>query len=46
MPPSQFRDLVEDPTHESKDYILDHPEVKKHFSGAMELGGGMVVHFG
>jgi hypothetical protein len=46
MPPSEFRALVTDPQHEGKDYILEHPEVKGMFANMMEVGPGMVFHFG
>jgi hypothetical protein len=38
--------MVSDSAHEGKDYILDHPDVEKFFGGAMELPGGIVMHFG
>ncbi|KAJ7094004.1 hypothetical protein B0H15DRAFT_831567 [Mycena belliarum] len=46
MPPSEFVNLVTDPLHEGPDYILDHPLVKRMFDGMVEMGPGMVVHFG
>lgn len=46
MPPSELRGLVLDPDHEGKDYILDHPDAEKLFSGMVELPGRMMMHFG
>ncbi|KAJ7701755.1 hypothetical protein B0H17DRAFT_1044558 [Mycena rosella] len=46
MPPSTFCALVTDPMHEGKDYILDHPSVKRMFAGMSEIAPGFVVHFG
>jgi hypothetical protein len=33
MPPSQFRQLITDPTHEGKDYIMDHPDMAEMMRG-------------
>jgi hypothetical protein len=46
MPPSAFRNLVTDPSHVGKDYIMDDPSVQDTFAGMMELGPGFVLHFG
>jgi hypothetical protein len=46
MSPSDFKNLVTDPNHEGKDYIMEHPEMQKMFDGVVELGNGMVVHVG
>jgi len=43
MPPSQFRQLITDPTHEGKDYIMDHPDMAEMMRG---VEPGIVMHFG
>ncbi|KAK7064704.1 hypothetical protein R3P38DRAFT_2826047 [Favolaschia claudopus] len=46
MTPSEFRNLVADPKHEGKNPILETPDMKEYFGNMMELGPGMVIHFG
>jgi hypothetical protein len=46
MPQSEFINLVTDPDHEGKDYIMEHPEMQKLCQGVVDLGNGMAVHFG
>jgi hypothetical protein len=46
MPRSEFIDLVTDPDHEGKDYIMEHPEMKKMCERVVDLGSGMEVHIG
>ena len=46
MPPKEFISLVTDPDHEGKDYIMEHPEMKEMFENVVDLGNGMVIHYG
>ncbi|KAJ7871363.1 hypothetical protein B0H13DRAFT_1634350 [Mycena leptocephala] len=46
MPPSEFRELVTDPEHEGTDYVLEHPSVQNMFGNMVEIGHGVVMHFG
>ncbi|KAM6494819.1 hypothetical protein JOM56_009442 [Amanita muscaria] len=46
MPKSEFINLVTDPDHEGKDHVMDHPEMQKLFEGVVDMGNGMVIHFG
>ena len=46
MPPSEFKNLVTDPDHEGKDYIMEHPKMQKMFDGVVDLGNGMVMQLG
>jgi len=43
---SEFVNLVTDPELQGKDFIMKHPEMQKVLEGAVDLGNGMVIHFG
>ncbi|KAJ7628575.1 hypothetical protein FB45DRAFT_1059308 [Roridomyces roridus] len=46
MPPDEFFQLVTDPEHEGKDYILEHLQVKQTLGNIVQIGPGMAVSFG
>ncbi|KAJ7291122.1 hypothetical protein C8J57DRAFT_209847 [Mycena rebaudengoi] len=46
MHPSAFRDLVTDPQHQGKNYILDHPTVQQMLAGTIEIGPFIVFQLG
>ncbi|KAJ7628574.1 hypothetical protein FB45DRAFT_918666 [Roridomyces roridus] len=46
MPPDEFIALVSDPEHEGKDHILEHPDVQNRMDSMVQIGPGMVIHFG
>ena len=43
MPFNVFLDLVKDPSHAGKDFILDHPDTKGLFENMHVLGNGMTI---
>lgn len=46
MSPSAFRDIVRNPDPQAEDHIMNNPDIQAREDNAVDLGNGMVIHFG